>query len=247
VKTGDQRQVPLRTVVIAAGAVIGVLLGVIVWKVAWSSHSTAAAVAPAPATPAQVASTAPPIPTQPAQAMPTHPLPRTEASKLEASTRVDTRPAETPRAQAEAPAADPRPEPVDTQADTAAEAKPDPKSKQAAPAKPRLAPMHVQASSAGQVTAFLAGARAVRKGDKLFQIVFVTDAAKAKELDAKISELTQLVKQDAMYEPFLANARQELDSVRKVVRVRAPRAGTAKPYVRTGANVHAGQVLADIE
>jgi predicted deacylase len=47
----------------------------------------------------------------------------------------------------------------------------------------------------------------------------------------------------------VTEARQELDSVRKVVQtaIKAPRAGIAHPYVRAGASVHAGQLLAEIQ
>jgi hypothetical protein len=271
-----RERAPLRTVMIATGAVLGIVVGVIAWKLVWSTPQVAAATQPiapaaAPTAPSTVAAalpTAPPsvaaaarpaapqaVPLKPMAAVPKPEATQAEASSAEAHTAAAT--------EAMQPAADDdRKTETETETEPAAAqdgsaagvAKPDQAKADAKQgdhaadaAKTAKRPLHVDASSDGQVTAFLTHPRTVHKGDKLFQIVRVTDPAKAKELDAKIAELKELSKQDAMYEPFLANARQELDGVRKVVKIRAPRAGTARPHVRSGATVHAGQLLADIE
>ncbi|MDB4955294.1 MAG: hypothetical protein JWO36_2863 [Myxococcales bacterium] len=146
-----------------------------------------------------------------------------------------------------------KPDPTTADPATPEPTKPEPTKPEPAkpePAQATAATSRIEAPGAGQVTSFLRATRKVRKGDKLFQIVRVTsDAAKTKELTAKVADLEKLAKQDAMYEPFLASARTELASVRKVVTtiVKAPRAGSAEPRVKQGAVVHAGQLLAEIQ
>lgn len=115
--------------------------------------------------------------------------------------------------------------------------------------RPHRAPVRVKARRAGRIRAFLRRPRRVRKGEKLFDIVRVTgDPAKIKSLESKVAGLEKLAKENAIYKEFLADARKQLASVRKVktTHVVAPRAGVATARVKSGAKVDPGQVLAEI-
>jgi hypothetical protein len=144
-------------------------------------------------------------------------------------------------------------EPAKPDVATTEPAKPEPAKPEPAkphPAKPHVAATRVEAPAAGQITALLRGPRAVKKGETLFEIVHVTgDPAKIKELTDKLAEASRLAADDAMYEPFVADAKQALANARKVSTtvVKAPRSGRANPHVRQGANVHTGQLLAEIQ
>jgi len=120
----------------------------------------------------------------------------------------------------------------------------------AAAPQPTTDVVRVEAPAAGSVKVLLTSPKKVRKGDKLFEITrVVTDAAKVKELTAKIAELKKLAAEDPMYEPFIAKAKKDLANAQKRVStvVVAPRDGKATPRVKQGANVHAGDVLAEIQ
>jgi biotin carboxyl carrier protein len=109
----------------------------------------------------------------------------------------------------------------------------------------------VNAPTGGEVTAFLKGTRAVKKGEKLFSIVTISgDPAKIKELTGKVKEMETLAKSDPdTYKEFVATAKRDLAAVRKIntTVVTAPKAGKATPKIRSGATVRAGQVLATIQ
>jgi hypothetical protein len=110
-------------------------------------------------------------------------------------------------------------------------------------------PTRIEAPHAGVVTVYLRGARNVRKGDKLFVITRKADAADLEELTAKVAELSELAKEDPVYEPFLVAARDKLRSANQGQRTRvlAPRAGKASPRVKQGARVQSGTLLVEIE
>jgi hypothetical protein len=111
---------------------------------------------------------------------------------------------------------------------------------------PRIA---VAAPARGTVTqAFLARARRVRAGEKLFEITSKSSGgARRRELAAKVKELERLAKEDPVYEDFLARARQERDRVRvrtdKVV-VTARKGGLYQPMVAVGDQVNLQGALA---
>jgi biotin carboxyl carrier protein len=108
----------------------------------------------------------------------------------------------------------------------------------------------VTAPASGTIKSFLTRPRTVKRGDKLFELVrVVEDPAKAKAAAAKVEEMKKLAKQDAMYEPFLADAKKQLAAARRkvVTAVVAPKAGKAKALVKSGAGVRVGQVLAEIQ
>jgi hypothetical protein len=252
------RGVLRRPAVIAAVGIACVLIGVAVWRIAAPSSSSEASPAPqvavAPATPTKPdvvtpAKAAVTPPTTPAVA-PTKPD-DTAAKPDVAPTKPDVTPAKPDVAPTKPDVAPTKPDVAPTKPDVAP-TKPDVTPTKPDEPKPRpvVAALRLEAPEAGQITVLLRGQRTVRKGETLFQISRVTgDPVKIKELTAKLAKATEMAKEDSMYEPFVTEARQELDSVRKVVQtaIKAPRAGIAHPYVRAGASVHAGQLLAEIQ
>ena len=112
-----------------------------------------------------------------------------------------------------------------------------------------VAMLAVTAPVDGELTAFLTSARAVSKGDKLFQITRVDgDPAKLRAATAKLEQMKKLAKKDPIYEAFVAEATADLAKLRRVstVVVRAERAGMATPKARFG-SVRRGQLLAEIQ
>ncbi|CAN5687329.1 hypothetical protein BH11MYX1_BH11MYX1_01370 [soil metagenome] len=168
------------------------------------------------------------------------------ASPLVAATELKREPIRPDRAAPVTPnstkSADHKPEPV----------KPEPVKPEKKPPHPAASPgTPVTSPVAGRVSSSLRGSRAVTKGETLFKIVrFTGDPAKFKAAAEKVEKLTELAKQDpATYEPFVAEAKQKLVAAGGMVStiVAAPKAGRARPIVKDGATVAAGQILAQLE
>lgn len=214
---------------------VAVVLVAIVAVVAISSHHSAAQ---ASTSDPQVAVAAQPVPsnaaTPTAAAPPTNPPAEQPGSAAPAAMQTGS-------AAAVAPATPTPPEPAPT---------PSPTPPAPTPAAPRLGPAHVESPTSGEVKVFVAVARAVKKGERLFQIDHAGgDATQIKALSAKVSDLEELAKQDPVYDAFLADARKKLAAAKHVhsTIVVAPRGGMCAPHVTEGADVHQGQVLADIK
>lgn len=95
--------------------------------------------------------------------------------------------------------------------------------------------------------AYLAKARRVRKGEKLFRLKRRRPpTARGKKLAERVAELEKLAAADPVYGDFLARARRDLRKEQKSVRVTvtARAAGWVQPEVRRGQRVDQGEALA---
>jgi biotin carboxyl carrier protein len=95
--------------------------------------------------------------------------------------------------------------------------------------------------------AYLAKARRVRKGEKLFRLKRKRPpTARGKQLAVRVAELEKLAAADPVYGDFLARARRDLRKEQKSVRVTvtARSAGWVQPEVRRGQRVDQGDALA---
>ncbi len=105
----------------------------------------------------------------------------------------------------------------------------------------------VTASARGNVVKVNAGNAVRKQGDLVVELAFrQTGGARVAELNKRIAELQQLVKQDPdTYEPFLQRARRDLDRAQPTVQtnVTAPAAGTFRSRVKVGDTVKQGDTL----